>query len=939
MPFQVMDQRGVSASSHFFDDISFHSERNVELQKQKSIHDQYPQGKNGMVASPGSIFSDSSPLGRNAKTGLQLSQTSLSGESIEKLHFGGEEGVDVLKDSKESSHYHPRSWSDPYMQPAPTSFGLIGDKIITNAVPCESSVFSSSLSEIFSRKLRLKGKDVLSNQPITVGPVPQEEPYKSIEEYIIGNLLPDEDDLFSGVTDVLGYNTHAKTNDDFEDYDLFSSGGGMELEGDEHLNSGKRTSGLDGDSVFYGGSKGKLPFGEQPSRTLFVRNINSNVEDSELKALFEQYGDIRTIYTACKHRGFVMISYYDLRAAQDAMQALQNRPLRSRNLDIHYSIPKVNAPEKDIGHGTLMLSGLDSYALNDELKQIFGFYGEIKEIYEYPEMNHHKFIEFYDVRAAEAALHALNRIGIAGKQIKLEPCHPSLVQQCRKGQGDAGLGQSSIDNLSLKHKANVSSGVLGSGCLGNGYNQGFPSAMRQNFNALFQSNSTIHNTVGGTSAAKLSSFRESSNIADAMKFASSPRFRPHSSPEYHGSLANGSPYNFSSTISNMGSNIGTATTEASNGRHIQGMGSAEYNAGGASGNGIRPHNGLYHMWNGSSLHQKPSSGAVLWQKTPSFVNGACDPSLSQMPSFSRTPPKMLRTPSIGHHVGSAPVVTVSPWEKQHSYFGESPEASGFHLGSLGSGGFHGSWQLHPPHLSSQMFSHVGGNSTELTSNDVQSSPKQFFPGRHPTSLTKYDFTGEQMRNIYQRRSEANTNNADKKQYELDLGRILRGEDSRTTLMIKNIPNKYTSKMLLVAIDEHCRGSYDFLYLPIDFKNKCNVGYAFINMTDPAQIIPFHQAFNGKKWEKFNSEKVASLAYGRIQGKDSLIAHFQNSSLMNEDKRCRPIIFHTDGPNAGDMEPFPIGTNIKTRPGKCRTGSNEENGGQGSGEETATGIDS
>jgi hypothetical protein len=61
-----------------------------------------------------------------------------------------------------------------------------------------------------------------------------------------------------------------------------------------------------------------------------------------------------------------------------------------------------------------------------------------------------------------------------------------------------------------------------------------------------------------------------------------------------------------------------------------------------------------------------------------------------------------------------------------------------------------------------------------------------------------------------------------------------------------------------------------------------------------------QTFNGKKWEKFNSEKVASLAYARIQGKSALIGHFQNSSLMNEDKRCRPILFHSNGPNAGDQ---------------------------------------
>jgi hypothetical protein len=66
------------------------------------------------------------------------------------------------------------------------------------------------------------------------------------------------------------------------------------------------------------------------------------------------------------------------------------------------------------------------------------------------------------------------------------------------------------------------------------------------------------------------------------------------------------------------------------------------------------------------------------------------------------------------------------------------------------------------------------------------------------------------------------------------------------------------------------------------------------------ICPVLQTFNGKKWEKFNSEKVASLAYARIQGKNALVNHFQNSSLMNEDKRCRPIVFHSDGSEAGDQ---------------------------------------
>eukprot|EP00210_Caulerpa_lentillifera_P001764 g1694.t1 len=151
-----------------------------------------------------------------------------------------------------------------------------------------------------------------------------------------------------------------------------------------------------------------------------------------------------------------------------------------------------------------------------------------------------------------------------------------------------------------------------------------------------------------------------------------------------------------------------------------------------------------------------------------------------------------------------------------------------------------------------------------------------------------------------------------KLYALDLEKIKRGEDHRTTLMIKNIPNKYTQKMLLASIDETLKGTYDFFYLPIDFKNKCNVGYGFINMRKPMDIVPLVERFHNKKWDRFNSEKVCCVAYGRIQGKKALINHFQNSSLMHEDKKHRPVLFVTEGPNKGELEPFPIGTNVRPR---------------------------
>ena len=43
---------------------------------------------------------------------------------------------------------------------------------------------------------------------------------------------------------------------------------------------------------------------------------------------------------------------------------------------------------------------------------------------------------------------------------------------------------------------------------------------------------------------------------------------------------------------------------------------------------------------------------------------------------------------------------------------------------------------------------------------------------------------------------------------------------------------------------------------------------------PVHIIPLAERFNQKKWERFNSEKVCHISYARIQGRSSLISHFQ-----------------------------------------------------------------
>ncbi|CAK9879871.1 unnamed protein product [Sphagnum jensenii] len=787
---------------------------------------------------------------------------------------------------------------------------------------------SATFPAFFQDKLRLSGSDTGFGQSLDtpashmIGNLEGDDDFSTLQElelHTIGNLLPDdEEELLAGVTDDFDGLMSLNNGEETEDFDLFSSGGGMELEGDLQDPMGLYMSGNRGGEGITGGAAGQQaaanaagsvagehPYGEHPSRTLFVRNINSNVEDTELRTLFEQYGAIRTLYTACKHRGFVMISYYDIRAARSAMRALQNKPLRRRKLDIHFSIPKDNPSDKDVNQGTLVVFNLDASVSNDDLRHIFGGYGEVKEIRETPHKRHHKFIEFYDVRAAEAALRALNRSDIAGKRIKLEPSRPGGARRSLLQQLSQDVEPDEIRPIRQQSHSPLNSS---------------PPGLHQTFASSFENGSLrpMHHSL------PLGNFQTLGN----KPLSGSVSLPPHiSSPIRVGTIGS---HVAQSTQMEAGHSLGHIglghhlpphhpQSLPEYGKGVSSTGAYLFPSSSSNGNGSL--SGNQFLWgNPSPYHQHTqSSPPVLWPNTSSVGQSFSHNSQMHLQSnaYSASQGNLMNTILSRHHIGSAPAGEPSQIERRHSYLGESPESSSL-MGS-GSGGSMGISGNNGAHAINIGGSHGlmnmapalehSSSSPSLSVMSPQQRARIFVNGGllGPVSGSM-DGLSDHGRS---RRGESLTAQAEnKKQYQLDLDRILRGEDPRTTLMIKNIPNKYTSKMLLAAIDENHRGTYDFIYLPIDFKNKCNVGYAFINMIAPSRIVPFYQAFNGKKWEKFNSEKVASLAYARIQGKAALVAHFQNSSLMNEDKRCRPILFHSEGPHVGDQEPFPMGVNVQ-----------------------------
>eukprot|EP01126_Amoeba_proteus_P010298 TRINITY_DN14007_c0_g1_i2.p2 TRINITY_DN14007_c0_g1~~TRINITY_DN14007_c0_g1_i2.p2 ORF type:complete len:103 (+),score=19.28 TRINITY_DN14007_c0_g1_i2:77-385(+) len=79
---------------------------------------------------------------------------------------------------------------------------------------------------------------------------------------------------------------------------------------------------------------------EKPSRTLFIRNIEYETEESTIRDLFAPYGDIKSIFNLISTRGMAFITFYNLRQAMEAKSGLQDRRVGARFLDVHYSLPK-----------------------------------------------------------------------------------------------------------------------------------------------------------------------------------------------------------------------------------------------------------------------------------------------------------------------------------------------------------------------------------------------------------------------------------------------------------------------------------------------------------------------------------------------------------------------------------------------------------------------
>lgn len=111
----------------------------------------------------------------------------------------------------------------------------------------------------------------------------------------------------------------------------------------------------------------------------------------------------------------------------------------------------------------------------------------------------------------------------------------------------------------------------------------------------------------------------------------------------------------------------------------------------------------------------------------------------------------------------------------------------------------------------------------------------------------------------------------------------------TTVMMRNLPNKYSQHMLLEELNqEGFLGTFDFMYLPIDPETNANRGYAFINFTEPSFAWMLKLAYEGRKMGRFNSDKVVSIAPAALQGFEANYAHYSTARVNRGDPSARPL---------------------------------------------------
>jgi len=115
-----------------------------------------------------------------------------------------------------------------------------------------------------------------------------------------------------------------------------------------------------------------------------------------------------------------------------------------------------------------------------------------------------------------------------------------------------------------------------------------------------------------------------------------------------------------------------------------------------------------------------------------------------------------------------------------------------------------------------------------------------------------------------------------------------------TVMVRQLPRQFTQRMFLQEVVQRgFEGLFDFLYLPYDFKKGINMGYGFVNFTEPEYALQFRDSLDGQYLDKYMrmKSKAVRVHPAAVQGYDANYRHFAHTKTgQKQDPSFSPIFF-------------------------------------------------
>jgi hypothetical protein len=117
---------------------------------------------------------------------------------------------------------------------------------------------------------------------------------------------------------------------------------------------------------------------------------------------------------------------------------------------------------------------------------------------------------------------------------------------------------------------------------------------------------------------------------------------------------------------------------------------------------------------------------------------------------------------------------------------------------------------------------------------------------------------------------------------------------KTSILLRNLPDGFTRTMLMDVLRAQGLARHvDFLYVPADFKNMANYGYAFVNLSTPEAAEECLEKLGGFSGWGMPSDSACETSWCTThQGLHAYIERYRNSRIMHEnvDDEYKPAVF-------------------------------------------------